>query len=171
MSNEKYLNYYIEILSNSISEAILKNISLQANARISDDIIGQLSKTIEEQNTSIDKLKSEYQSELNNLKSGHQSDFDNSQRIIDELRKQIQSLSQLKFEYENNKHQVQHLNTFKNELERAREENKNLVNSYEEKIKELNEKIEYLQLPPAKRKKIDEAKLHQINTSKSEDDF
>ena len=72
--------------------------------------------------------------------------------------------------YENVKHQVGHIDTFKNELIIERDLHqqtrndyeltiKELNDNYKLTIKELNEKIEYLQLTPAKRKKIDEIKV------------
>ena len=86
-----------------------------------------------------------------------------------------------KNEYENVKHQVQHVDTFRNELTKTREEfdrNKNeyenkindlknnyentirdLKNGHENVIKELTDKIDYLQLTPAKRKKLDDDKV------------
>jgi DNA repair exonuclease SbcCD ATPase subunit len=70
------------------------------------------------------------------------------------LRAEIQKVNQLSHEYEKVKHQVQHLETFKSELVKSREETQNNRNEYEKQIKLLNDKIEYLQLTPAKRKKV-----------------
>jgi uncharacterized coiled-coil DUF342 family protein len=86
----------------------------------------------------------------------------------------------MRSEYENIKHQAQHVDTFRNELLKEREEHQktrreleNKLNelttkhdsdlnsnkeSYEKQIKELGDKIEYLQLTPAKRKKLEEEK-------------
>jgi len=64
----------------------------------------------------------------------------------------------MKHEFENVRHQVQHVDTFRNELIKERDEHQKTRNDYESKIKSLNEQIEYLQLTPAKRKKIEEAK-------------
>ena len=60
----------------------------------------------------------------------------------------------MKSEYENVKHQVQHIDTFRNELLKAQKENEL-----------LKSEIEYLKLPPAKRKKLDEHSI-QKNTTK-----
>jgi hypothetical protein len=43
-------------------------------------------------------------------------------------------------------------------LIKERENHKKTCDDYELKLKELNDRIEYLQLTPAKRKKIDEEK-------------
>ena len=40
--DKTYFDYYIEIMTSTLTDAIQKNISLQANARISDVAIGQL---------------------------------------------------------------------------------------------------------------------------------
>ena len=106
----------------------------------------------------------------------------------------------MKSEYENIKHQVQHVDTFRTELNKTREELNNvrndyekriadltsshelkitelntihsnhektiadLTNSYELKIGELNEKIDHLQLTPAKKKKIEDVKKEIVET-------
>ena len=36
MGNEKYLNYYVEVLTNTMTDAVVRNISLQANAKITN---------------------------------------------------------------------------------------------------------------------------------------
>ena len=69
---------------------------------------------------------------------------------------EISRLNSMKTEYENIKNQANHVDTFRNELLKARQENDKIRDEYEIKIKELNDKIAYLQLTPAKRKKIDE---------------
>ena len=87
---------------------------------------------------------------------------------------QISELNNRFRDYDSVKSQVTHMDTFKSELIRAREEltrirgendrqidilnkkhEKEKVN-LEKQITELNAKIDYLQLSPAKRKKIDE---------------
>jgi chaperonin cofactor prefoldin len=88
------------------------------------------------------------------------------------LNDELSRLRSIQSEYEKVKNQVNHIETFRNELNKAREEiramqdvHSNEINliksSYEKTIAELNEKIEYLQLTPAKRKKIDEQKALQ----------
>lgn len=138
MQNENYVNYYIETLTSTMTDAIVRNVSLQASNRLHEDIIKEYEKVIGElsnqQNESIESLQNE------------------NNRLVDE----ISSLRQFKSEYENIKHQAQHVDTFRNELIRAREENDVLKKQYESTIHQLNEKIEYLQMSPAKRKKYDE---------------
>jgi hypothetical protein len=56
------------------------------------------------------------------------------------------------------RHQLDHIDTFRNELLKERNEHEKTRLDFESKIKELTEKIDYLQLSPSKRKKIDETK-------------
>jgi len=139
MNNEKYVNYYVEILTNTLTDAIIRNVSLQANAKINEDVI-------KDQFNSVEKLKS-----LENNVQEHLN-------TINSLKNQISVLNDYKIENENIKSQLQHIDTFRNELLKCREETQKNLADYENKIKKLKEHIEYLQLTPAKRKKIDEQK-------------
>lgn len=140
MSNEKYVNYYVEILTNTLTDAVIRNVSLQANAKVSEDVI-------KNQAASIENLKS-----LENTVQEHVN-------TINSLKNEIATLNNFKIENENIKSQLQHIDTFRNELLKCREDNQKNLADYENKIKELKEQIEYLQLTPAKRKKIDEQKV------------
>ena len=62
----------------------------------------------------------------------------------------------MKSEYENIKHQANHVDTFRNELNKEREEHQKTRTVFENQIKELASQIEYLQLTPAKRKKLED---------------
>ena len=148
MSNENYVNYYVEILTSTMTDAVIRNISLQANAKISESVIA-------EQQGKIDKLNSEVKSYTDNL-NGTNEQYRNT---IESLQNTVNELSGMKAEYENIKHQANHVDTFRSELIRERELHQQTRNDYELKIKELNEKIDYLQLTPAKRKKIDDSKI------------
>lgn len=128
MGNEKYLNHYVEVLTGTMTDAVIRNISLQASSKVAEETIQELSRAVEELSQ-------------NNVS----------------MSKELEELKSSKEEYTNVKHQVEHLDTFRNELIKERDEHQKTRTSYEEKIKELNDRIEYLQLTPAKRKKIDEA--------------
>lgn len=125
MDNQKYLNYYVEILTNTLTDAVIRNVSLQANARVSEDVINDQVKRNEDLNNQINNLKIE-----------------------------LIALNQMKNEYENVKHQANHIDTFRNELLKEREEHEKTKSE----IKRLNEKIEYLESPLIKRKKIENEK-------------
>jgi peptidoglycan hydrolase CwlO-like protein len=81
---------------------------------------------------------------------------------VTNLTNELNDLRRQRGEFEAVKNQVQHVDTFRNELVKA-----------QQTIKELNEKIEYLQLTPAKRKKIDEAnkpkEVNEVVIESSED--
>jgi chromosome segregation ATPase len=147
MDNQKYLNYYVEILTGTMTDAVIRNISLQSNARVTEDVINEQSKTIE-------KLKYD----LENVNSGKDGTIKGHLETINSLNNQLSELNRMKGEYETVKHQVDHVNTFRSELIKERENHKKTRDEYEFKLKQLNEQIEYLQLTPAKRKKIDEEK-------------
>lgn len=153
MNNEKYINAYVEVLTGVMQDAIIKNVSFQANAKISEDII-------KEQSEEIAKL----QVMVANINQNNDEENSKNEKTIENLNQQIQNLNSAKSEYEKVKHQINHLNTFRNELIKEREEHQKTRDSYESTIKELNEKIDYLQLTPAKRKKIDDAKITKVKT-------
>jgi chromosome segregation ATPase len=145
MDNAEYVNHYVEIMTNTMTDAVVRNVSLQAQLKINEKVINEL------------------QTALNDLQQTAQDNTDNGiARIkeledeISKLKSEIQSLSNMKSEYENVKHQVQHVDTFRKELISARKETEEVRLQYQEIIDGLNKKIEYLQMTPAKRKKFDE---------------
>ena len=188
MGNEKFVNYYIENLIATMNDCLIRNISLQVNERISKEAIEDQAKAIADLKDTIGSLQKENQSIQDNKSVSDQEKYQNLENSIKEhldtikgLNERIAEADKLKNEYENVKHQVQHVDTFRNELTKTREEfdrNKNeyenkikqlsnehenklkeLTGNYENTIKELTDKIEYLQLTPAKRKKLDDDKV------------
>jgi len=145
--NDNYVNTYVEILTATMQDAVLRNISLQANEKISNVVIQEQQQKIDELNAVLEDV------------NRSQSDLHiNLEKTIADLRNQLNEANTLKNDYENVKHQVQHVDTFRNELMKEREMHQKTRDDYESIIKDLNDKIEYLQLTPAKRKKIDDAK-------------
>ena len=67
----------------------------------------------------------------------------------------VGQISQLNNEISSLRQQLEHLDTFRNELIRERVEHDKTKSNYEETIKGLKERIEFLQLTPAKRSKIE----------------
>jgi hypothetical protein len=133
MSNQNYVNHYIEILSGTMTDAILRNISLQANAKVTDE-------TINEQATVIESLSSQ----------------------VEEQRKTINELSSMKGEYESVRHQVDHVETFRNELIKERNEHQKTRDDYEKKIALLNKKLEKLKPTPARKVKEEETLIPEL---------
>jgi chromosome segregation ATPase len=145
MENNDYVNHYIDIMSATLTDAVLRNISLQANAKVTEKVLENQARVIEElqQDTKVADLE----------------------KTIEELQGELAKVNNLRGEYENVKHQAQHVDTFRNELVKERESNQKTRDDYEKQIASLNEKIEYLQLTPAKRKKVDEAKAVALSGS------
>jgi chromosome segregation ATPase len=143
MSNEKYLNHYVEIMTSTMTDVIVRNISMQANARVSEELIEEQAKRIEELSVIEANRSAESNTEVSNLNGT----IDNLNTTIANLNNELNDLRSQRGEFEAIKSQAKHVDTFRNELVKA-----------QETIKGLNEQIEYLQLTPAKRKKIDDAK-------------
>jgi chromosome segregation ATPase len=207
MGNEKYLNYYIETLTTTMTDCVIRNVSMQANAKVTDEVIKEQVEKIE----SLLETKAELQKtvqDLKNLNSANESavvqDLKNklgeSEKLANNLRNDINELTTKYRDYDSIKNQSTHVETFKSELIKAREETNRVraeletkINSlvsenagkisalteqhdkdnarlnekydkdiarlneqHNKKVNELTDKIDYLQLPPAKRKKIDE---------------
>ncbi len=181
MGNEKYLNYYIEILTSTMNDCVVRNVSMQANAKISEDVIEEQADRIEKLSVALKELE-----EVNRkLREGQTVNENNTitdlkNKLVDKEKElsiasnQINELNNKYRDYDNVKNQVNHIDTFKAELIRAREELSRIRGENEKQIDiitkkheeekvdlqkqitELNAKIDYLQLSPAKRKKIDD---------------
>jgi len=191
MGNEKYLNHYIETLTSSLTDCVIRNVSMQANAKVSDEVIGDLSKKLEELNgvkveleTALIEARNNNSLSESNLIKDLKDKISAHEQTIQKLNTDISNLQNTYRDYDSIKNQATHVDTFKSELIKAREETMSVRNDYEKKIveissqnngkietlntqhknvvdgllkqiEELNSKIDYLQLPPAKRKKID----------------
>lgn len=155
MNNEKYFNYYVESLTNTMTDAVVRNVSLQTSVKIAEEDVKELNHVVELMDAEIGKLKEQLESEKNARNNSENSRIKDLENQVNNLNSELNSVRAMKSEYENVKHQVQHVDTFRNELLKSREENE-----------ELKKQIEYLRLTPAKRKKIDElnsAKVGEIN--------
>jgi len=142
--SEKYVNYYIELMTNTMHDAVLRNVSLQTNLRINEEVIKEQNEKIQELESIVENLKSE---------------------TIGDLQDELEELKAMRSQYENVKHQVQHLDTFRNELVRERDEHQKTRTEYEIKIQELTKQLEDLQTPPKKKKNMKLDKTTMIVTS------
>lgn len=158
--NEKYQQYYNKVLTGTLTDTLMKSISYQANIQLANDIIAEQEKVIGELKNNENTSKKELQDRISNLENVGK----NNQSTISKLQTDLYEANKLKSEYENVKHQVQHLNTFKNDLIKSREEIKNLQidhqkqvdelkNDYEDKIAKLTLTIENLKTPTTTKKK------------------
>lgn len=159
--NEKYQQHYNKILVNTLTDTLLKGVSYQANIQLANEIIADQEKVIADLKTGEDTSKKELKDKISNLETVN----NNQQTNITKLQADLYELNKLKSEYEGVKHQVQHLNAFKVDLIKAREEIKNLQVShesemanlktlYEDKIFKLNMTIESLKTPTKSNKKV-----------------
>ena len=57
MSNETYVNHYIEILTNTLTDALLRNISMQANLKVNEGVVGEFQSQIESSQNRIIELE------------------------------------------------------------------------------------------------------------------
>lgn len=169
MSNEKYFNVYVDVLSQTLQQQVLSNVSLQAKIRLNEETLkeyenetDELQKNLKTLNVEIlekEKLlndnfeKFKLESNLSQTEKERQKneEISNLRKQIENLHNEVNVLNGLKVENEKNKSLLGHLETFKNDLIKTQE----IVKQKDVVIKELNEQIEYLNLPPAKRKKID----------------
>lgn len=176
-TNDKYLNYYIETLTSTLSDCVVRNVSMQANARISTEVIEELQQKIEElQNVLVTTKDSS-----NTLNSQYSEE-------IKKLTAEITELRAIRNQYENVKSEAAHVETFRNELVKEREAHQatrndlqvkvnNITNDFnnrinklnsdhndklnkvalkhKDEIESLNDRIAYLEMSPAKRKKFD----------------
>jgi chromosome segregation ATPase len=139
MGNEKYINYYIETLTSTLTDVIIRNVSMQANEKINNEVIENLSKE-------LDTVKTNY---------------DNQTNVINQLQNDNAQNSGLRNDYESLKSQVANIEIFRNELIKEREnhqitrdQHQKTLNEMQSIIDGLNAKIEELQSPPAKKKTI-----------------
>lgn len=214
MANEKYLNYYIETLTATMTDCVVRNVSMQANQKITDDVVKEQTEKLEalarsnnELQTLIEQLEQANATNESVVIQDLKNKLDEKEKLVSKQSTDINEMTNkhrieleelnTKFrDYDSVKNQATHVETFKGELIRAREETnrvrtelENRINSMNaetngkiqgineeseknvrlliekheteksnlnNKIAELVEKIEYLQLPPAKRKKIEE---------------
>lgn len=145
-------------MTSTLTDVIVRNVSLQATNRLNEDTIKDYEKTVEALDAEIGRLNQSGSDTVTEL-----------QLEIARLNDELNSIRNLKSEYENVRSQVQHVDTFRNQLISARKENETLREDYENKIKELNEKIDYLQMTPAKRKKYDELKSQEVSSTNVRD--
>lgn len=172
MSNEKFMNYYMDIMVETLKGQVIQNVSMQAREKINGEVFDELKNEYElllkqnedlknnnsaENTAKIDELKRQ----VDQVSSIKNNEIEILRAKISELQGKVTSnldeinkLNLFRSEYENLKHQLAHMDTFKSQLTEARKEvlEKDIV------IQNLKEQIEYLQLTPAKRKKIDELK-------------
>jgi hypothetical protein len=144
MGNEKYLNYYIETLTSTMTDCVVRNVSMQANAKVTDEFIKEQSEKID----ALTKLNADLQKSVQDLKNVNTSnesavvqDLKNklveSEKTTTSLRNEINELTTKYRDYDSVKNQSIHVETFKGELIRAREETNRVRTELETKVNSL----------------------------------
>ena len=159
MSSEKYINYYIETLVSTLTDCVVRNVSLQANAKVTDEVIQDqqkknvgLEKQIEELLSVVEESKQKKVQNENATIQSLQQQLQQKIEEVDRLNVELNSVASLRKQYEEVKGQLAHLDSFRNEIVKTRTEIRTITDNYEAQIKELNKKIESLQ-KSLKRKK------------------
>jgi len=134
MNEQNYINHYIEVLTSTMTDAIVRNVSLQAQTKVLNEVVENQSLQLDEANSKIDNLKND----IHALKGGSNSYDD------------------MKVAYDNALNQLTHFDTFRNELLKERNEHQKTRDSYEKQIAILNKKLEKLKPAPAKKTKEEE---------------
>jgi chromosome segregation ATPase len=199
MQDENYVKYYIETMTGTMTDCVVRNVSLQATVKLKDDIIkqqadkiGEFAQANEELFNEVEELKKKSTdtesakiqnlnveltkkgNEMSQLVVNHQAQIrkmsEDSQAAIKKLQDDVRVLSAMKADYEKIKSQATHVDTFRTQLVKERDEHqktrdnyeitmKEKVDSYEAKIAELSSMIDDLQTPATtvKKKKVKKA--------------
>ena len=205
MADEKYVNYYIETLTGTMTDCIVRNVSMQATVKLKDDIIKEqadkigefaqanqelfdqveglkkkasesesariadLTSQLEQKTKTISEMVVNNQAQIKRMTEDNQALIkrmtednqalikrmnDDNQASVKKLQDDVRQLSAMKVEYDKIKSQATHVDTFRNELIKSREENKNLTTEYESKIAELTAQITELTTPTKKKRTV-----------------
>jgi len=134
MSDDRFMKHYVKVANATISESVLRSVNLQANANFVDELVGELNA----ENESLKLQVQEMGEQLNN--------------IIKDRDSNSEQASKNKKEIELVRSQLNHLETFRNQLIEAQK----LIEEKDIEIEKLKKKIESLQSPSVtKRKKIE----------------
>lgn len=163
MSSDKYINYYIDTLVATLTDCVVRNVSLQANAKVTDDVIGDQQKKIVGLQNEIEEGKKLVE-EANQAKL--QSDNEiirNLERInndqkehITKLNVELNSLGSIRNENQNLKNQL-------NGLESLRNENQTLRKDYETRKQEFESVRQSYESTIAKNKEEYELNIDRLN--------
>lgn len=126
MNQEKFVNQYIELLNATVSEAINKNLVIQAQKRVLEKELEEVASTIKGYEDAVKKVTADKDREIENLKN--QLNASRRETVI------------AGNEREELKRNVQHVETFKSELVKTR----NIISELETTIAEKDAKINAL---------------------------
>lgn len=178
MDNGKYVNYYIDTMTQTMNEFLSQSISLKANSKIIEESLHEqirvneeLRLELEKSNLLIEQKEKDF-AEKQSEEIGtlyYELDVCREQKLeiqnqLSILQSEVNSLrsinESIRVEHDNLVSQAQHVETFRNELLKARNENdelrktidaltiewekdvRSVVDSYESKNKALKEQID-----------------------------
>jgi len=131
MNQEKFVNSYIELLTATITESIQKNLVLQTQKKIAEQ-------ELNDANESLKQFDNKNKQEL----TIKQNEIDTLRHQLGEMKKQRDVSIAESGEIKKN---VEHVDTFKNELVKARKHNENLVTKINELETLVEEKIKIIE--------------------------
>ena len=157
MGSENYVNRYVEILTGTMTDAIIRNVSLQTTIKLNEEIINEKIEELKRLQNTIDTsinnnvgVIQENEKTINELKT----ELNNARIEITNTKNELNNVRTELSQVEGIKHQVQHIETFRSELIKERDDHQKTRTHYEGLITNLNNTIATLQIPP-KKKKID----------------
>ena len=157
----KYQQHYNQILSGTLTDSIMKNISYQANIKLANEIISEQEKTILDLQAQVETSKQELETVKNNKLNSDNikiNSLENTIKLhadtINRLNGELSLANKLKNEFDNLKNQANNSDVFRKELVKERENHEATKQYYENTIKELNEQIELLKAPPKRKKTV-----------------
>lgn len=65
MNNERFMKHYVDVVNSTLSESILRNVNLQANANFVDELIGELNTENENLKKQIQEISEKYNGIMN----------------------------------------------------------------------------------------------------------
>lgn len=152
--SEKYVNYYIETLTSTMTDAVVRNISLQTNNRISDEVIKDLTNKNESLINSLNDLKESTIKNENQVINSLKTQVEQNQQRINELTSENALLNKMRNDFESIKSKANSADNFRNELVKERESHKNTIEKYEEQIARLTLEIQSLKSPKKTKKAV-----------------
>ena len=170
----KYQQHYTQILNGTLTDTILKSISLQANIKLANEIIAEQDETISGLKDEVEKLKDEKTLSENDRITTLESNLKTLTESNSRLSVEVNNVNRLKSELESLRSQAVNAETFRNELIKERESHQKTKDNYSSQIDELKKQIEILEAPPKKKKNVKSAtkvvgETHQVEQQPNSD--
>lgn len=154
MNDDRYINHYLKVVNSTLSESVLRNVSLQASANFIDEVFGEMQAEKE-------ALRSELQAmgeKLNKIISERDS-------TAEQKKKQSEEFAKSKNEVGHIRQQLSHMETFRSQLI----ESEKTIRAKDAEIEELKKKIESLQSPIVNTSVMKRKKNGVLNTTELND--